>query len=585
MNAPARILPVMAQTKHPIPDAALDDRLAFVGTAGSGKTYAAGTAVERLLAMHARVVIADPLGVWWGLRLAADGKSPSAHNVVIFGGPHGDLPLTEHAGALVGETAATMAESCILDLSELGTKAAERRFMLGFLSALYRKTPGDPMHLIVDEADMFAPQVLSDKDGEAAKLLGMMETIVRRGRVKGFIPWLITQRPAVLNKNVLSQADGLIALKLTASQDRAALGDWIEGQADRAEGKRILGEMPTLARGQAVVWLPARGVLATAQFPKKETFDSSRTPERGEKKRTLTLRPLDLGALKDKLAKVEAETKANDPRALKAEIARLTRERDAAQKHPAAAPLSDAERQRIRDAAFAEGAASREAEIDQAHAEGFALALERTEAAIAGVRGKLAAPPKRKAIAPPAPHKMPVKPPSGHFMAHKAPPPRAPTLPAEGLTAPQSRILEALAFWGALGFGEPKREQIALAAGLSPTSSNFSNLCGALRAMGLIEYPRGGLIAFTPEGAAKAPAAGDGTARDRLGQVLTAPQLRIIDALPDDGAAMTRADLAEAVGLSPTSSNFSNLLGALRTLGVVDYPEQGSVAIEPWVWA
>ena len=28
---------------HPIPKEALDDRLAFVGTSGSGKTYSAGT--------------------------------------------------------------------------------------------------------------------------------------------------------------------------------------------------------------------------------------------------------------------------------------------------------------------------------------------------------------------------------------------------------------------------------------------------------------------------------------------------------------------------------------------------------------
>ncbi len=48
---------------YPIPSAALDDRLAFVGTSGSGKTYAAGTAVERLLAATAKVVIVDPLDV------------------------------------------------------------------------------------------------------------------------------------------------------------------------------------------------------------------------------------------------------------------------------------------------------------------------------------------------------------------------------------------------------------------------------------------------------------------------------------------------------------------------------------------
>ena len=35
--------------RYPIPTDALDDRLAFVGTSGSGKTYAAGTAVEKIL--------------------------------------------------------------------------------------------------------------------------------------------------------------------------------------------------------------------------------------------------------------------------------------------------------------------------------------------------------------------------------------------------------------------------------------------------------------------------------------------------------------------------------------------------------
>ena len=143
--------------KHPIPDEALDDRLAFTGTSGSGKTYNAGGAVERVLARGARVVTIDPLGVWYGLRLLADGKTPSPHDVVIFGGPHGDLPITEHAGALIGDTVAGMAESCVLDLSATGTKAAERRFMLAFLTALYRNASGEPVHVIFDEADMWRP--------------------------------------------------------------------------------------------------------------------------------------------------------------------------------------------------------------------------------------------------------------------------------------------------------------------------------------------------------------------------------------------------------------------------------------------
>jgi hypothetical protein len=310
-------------TDYPIPDAALDDRLGFIGTSGSGKTYNAGSGVERLLASGARVVIVDPLGVWWGLRLLADGKTPSPFNVAIFGGPHGDLPLNEHAGALLGETAATMTESCIIDLSELGSKSADRRFMSAFLETVFRKANGDPFHLIVDEADLFAPQ----KPGKGDEvLLGHMENIVRRGRVRGFIPWLISQRPAVLNKNVLSQVDGLVAFMLTASQDRKPLGDWVSAQADEGQWPSIYGQLPTLPIGTGVVWLPRRSMLETVKFPRKLTFDSSATPKRGEKRQRRDLKPLDLGKLKDRLATVEEEAKANDPRALKAEIAALKRQ-------------------------------------------------------------------------------------------------------------------------------------------------------------------------------------------------------------------------------------------------------------------
>jgi DNA helicase HerA-like ATPase len=116
--------------------------------------------------------------------------------------------------------------------------------MAAFSEALYEANE-EPLHLVLDEADLWAPQrPIKGWEG----LLGHIEEIVRRGRVRGFIPWLITQRPAVVHKDVLSQADILIAMKLTASQDRDAIGAWIEGQGDRQEGKRILGEMPPAAR-------------------------------------------------------------------------------------------------------------------------------------------------------------------------------------------------------------------------------------------------------------------------------------------------------------------------------------------------
>src|SRR5205823_5929643 len=105
-------------------------------------------------------------------------------------------------GAALGRLIATQALACVVDLSELGSGAARRKFMAAFAEALYDANE-EPQHLVFDEADLWAPQrPLPDQTG----LLGHIEEIVRRGRVRGFIPWLITQRPAVVHKDVLSVA-------------------------------------------------------------------------------------------------------------------------------------------------------------------------------------------------------------------------------------------------------------------------------------------------------------------------------------------------------------------------------------------
>jgi uncharacterized protein len=70
-------------TTHPIPAAALDDCLGFIGMTGSGKTFGARTYVERILAKRGRVIIPDPLGVWWGLRQMAEGRQGTPSRVRV----------------------------------------------------------------------------------------------------------------------------------------------------------------------------------------------------------------------------------------------------------------------------------------------------------------------------------------------------------------------------------------------------------------------------------------------------------------------------------------------------------------------
>lgn len=552
---------------HPLPLAALDDRLGFVGTAGSGKTYNAGTGVERILASGGRVIIPDPLGVWWGLGLCSDGRSPAPWRekgkLVIFGGDRGDLPLNEQAGALIGETVAGMAESAILDLSGIGTKAAERRFMLAFLTALYRHANRDPLHLIFDEADMWAPQNVRDKDGEANKLLGMMETVVRRGRIRGFIPWLISQRPAVLNKDVLSQVDGLVAFKLTASQDRKAIGDWVSGQADQGEWPAISASLPTLPTGTGIVWLPTRNVLATAAFPPKVTFDSSRTPKRGERVEKKELKPLDLDKLKGKLASIEEEAKANDPRALRAEVQRLTRELAQAEKAKAAPPKPEIVHANADDLAKAR---------EEGRATGFADGVNAAAQAVAAIGGKAAQRALRR-----TPNEQHVR------------EPQAPVVAQEGLTGPQQRILNAIAWWAAFGIAQPSNEQVAFIAGYSPGSGGFNNLKGGLRSAGLIDYPTPGKVSLTDVGADKAETPSVEPTRDAFHAAvrakLSGPQWRVlepaINCYPDSIAS---DDVAATAGYSAGSGGYNNLRGSLRTLGLIDYPSPGMVRAADWLF-
>jgi hypothetical protein len=570
-------------TKHPIPDDALDDRLAFVGTSGSGKTFAAKGCAETLLKMRHRVVIIDPLDVWFGLRLLRNGRD-AAFPVAILGGRHGDLPLTEHAGATIGEAVARSTESCIVSLTGIKTSAGRQRFMLAFLDALYERTDPDardPYHVIFDEADLWAPQ---KPMGNEAMLCHLMEEIVRRGRVKGFIPWMISQRPAVLNKNVLSQADGLIAFKLTSSQDRDAIGGWIEGQADRQQGKEILASLPRLERGSAMVWLPGRDILHERHFPENGTFDSSRTPKRGEKKHDTALTPLNLPALKERLATIEAETRANDPKVLKARIAELeskSRRDLTIQPQIEYRPDPDSEKRGYSIGhADAANAANRAIALFQQAWDEFAPRLERLRAAYVAL---VDASENLRSVSPPPPLVRPGN------AERKAIPPRAlPSAGASGngsLSGPQRQLLQALNWWGNMGHETPTRVQVAAICGWRVTSGHIKNVAGSLRTLGLIDYPTEGTMTLTAEGLAAAPGIDTSvTLEDSVRSILSGPQLQVFEYLSTrKSAPCTREAICNACGWEPTSGHVKNVLGSMRSLEIIDYPQVGTARLAEWL--
>jgi hypothetical protein len=513
-----------------LPSSALDDRIAIVGTAGSGKTYAAKGFVERLLDSGARVAIVDPLGVWWGLRASADG-SAAGYPVVVFGGKHADVPINAEMGAALGRLIANEALACVIDLSELGSNAARRRFMAAFSEALYEANE-EPLHLVLDEADLWAPQrPIKGWEG----LLGHIEEIVRRGRVRGFIPWLITQRPAVVHKDVLSQADILIAMKLTASQDRDAIGAWIEGQADRQEGKRILGDLPRLQRGEGYLWAPGRGLLDRVRFPAIRTFDSSRTPKRGERLAIpRTLAEMDLTAIVAALA--AATDEPGQPKTPHRQ-AQLERELTEAK---ARIEILEQENRELN---------SRLAGI-AALAAGVAPMPVAPESCRPDPRRKIETKPPRPIRVIPLPDPAPAD--GLHPAAHK-------------LVIAAARHAPARFTWG----------QLATLAGLKPSGGHFNAGRKELRDAQYISETEG-LVAATPAGmkiAGEVPPA-PSTPAERLAlwcARLPSPAPEMLRALAARGERyMDAAELASALGKKATGGHWNSGIAVLRNNGLIE---------------
>jgi hypothetical protein len=258
-----------------------DQHLAIVGKTGSGKTYTAKGVVEHRLDAKGHVIISDPTGAWWGVTLTTDGKAGPAHRrMVIIGGEHGHVPFPVETAAIRSLAQLIMRDriSCILDTSEM--LAGERISRLTtFFEQLYSSATGRPCHLVLDEADELARQ---NPLNEGKRLFHHVDRIVRRGRVKGFRVLMITQRPAVLHKDVLTQANALIAMRLTSPQDRSAIKAWIEGQADLVKGKAVIDSLPSLKPGTGWIWRPDEDLLLQQKMPRISSYDSSKTPEEGD---------------------------------------------------------------------------------------------------------------------------------------------------------------------------------------------------------------------------------------------------------------------------------------------------------------
>jgi hypothetical protein len=416
-------------------------------------------------------------------------------------------------------------------------------------------------------------------------LVGAWSKLIKQGRNRGIGMTVISQRSAVINKDVLTQLDNLIPLRTTSPQDRKAIEGWVQ---HHALGEDIVDGLPTLEDGEAWLWSPYwLKKVEKFRFHQRRTFDSGATPELGKGRPSARLADIDLSKLQEEMAETVQKAEASDPKKLTARIKQLERELAAASNDsttptvvekvvevevvpPALLELID-----MLDGALRSANES----LQEVLGPSLQFAHQASTAA-RGLPGGTTRPAsgtsRRTESAPKSPSRR-----------SQAPAPRTPSAPIEApivetdakLGLAERKIIAVLMAHG----GERTKRQVALQTTYAIGGGGFNNALGKLRSAGIISAGEPIRLLAVPEGyeppsgfeADGVPSGGKEMLDYWLnlsgpGKLGKAEKL-ILQALWDAGEdGLDKAALAEETGYAAVGGGFNNALGKLRTLELIE---------------
>lgn len=570
----------------------IDSRLLIQANSGGGKSWCIRRILEQTHG-HVQHLVIDPEGEFASLR--------ERYDYIHAAKAGADTAADPRSAGLLAERLLELKVSAILDIYELLPRDRVQ-FVKLFLQALVNapKALWHPALVVVDEAHMYCPEQGDADSADAVKALATL------GRKRGFCAVLATQRLSKLHKDAAAECNnkliGRTGLDVDVKRAAAELG------LNEKQARPLLRQLhPGAFYGYGPAFEGTTddfGVIVAQVGPVKTTH-----PKAGGHRKFEAPPPTD--AIKKLLPNLsdlpaEAEQRERSLADLKRELTETKRALTLARKEQ---PAPKAETKVVEKFVLKDGQLARiEKAIDKIG--GAAVSLQQaahgltnlgTELIQAVAKTRTPLPnthaTKQRVMAPTgAPTRQPSRlastPGRGAVPAATAsrPAPRVSPVDSNGnLTPARQKILNALAFFEGVGIEQVDKVQLALMAGVPPTSGGYKNNLGALRSEGFIDYPTPGDVALTDVGRGAAVTDGVPQTTKELHAMLCTKlppaKWRIVEELiavyPQS---LDKVELAERCGVPETSGGYKNNLGSLRSLGIIDYPQPGTVAAQPMLF-
>ena len=246
----------------------LTGRMFGTGKSGVGKSNTGSVIAEELLERGHPLLIVDVDGEYWGLK--------ETYEVLHVGATEEcDLQVgPEHAGKLA-DLALEQHVPIVLDVSGYvdGDEADELVHEVARELFAREQQAMQPFLMLVEEIHEYIPEGGGlDETGE------MLIRVAKRGRKRGLGIAGLSQRPADVKKDFITQADLLIWHRLTWENDTDVV--------KRVVGSEYADQVSGLADGEAFVqadW--SETDVKRVQFRRKRTFDAGATPGLEDAKR------------------------------------------------------------------------------------------------------------------------------------------------------------------------------------------------------------------------------------------------------------------------------------------------------------